>query len=95
MTDLLHYTEVQYAAYCACRDRPMAELKAYFGTYAAEQMERRYQAEHCSECGVELEEREANRDVPMCDDCNDALPSDDCPDMRYVAHWNAFKAGAR
>lgn len=58
--DMLLYTEGQYRIYLGMRDRPMAERRAYFGSGAAEQMERRYQSEVCVEC----EERCDEDDLP-------------------------------
>ena len=86
ISDLL-YTEADYVAYKAMRDRPMSERIAYFGSLAAEQMERRYYAEHCYHCDAELDEDEANQadlryEEPICDECNAGMAKDECPDPR-------------
>jgi hypothetical protein len=92
--DALLYAEEDYTAFCEhYAETTKAQRLAYFGSRKAEQMERRFCAEHCVECDSRVSEEEANeagresRD-PLCEAHRLHVP-DECPDMLYVCHWNA------
>ena len=84
----LAYSELNYAAFVDQHPHTtLAQRSAYFGSLAAEQMERRYYAEHCYHCDAELDEDEANKadlkyEDPICDECNAGMAKDECPDPR-------------